>query len=54
MQETVFAYRYGFIGAGAMAEAYYGMPESLKDKIRQYLPEDLADVLLRFSCHISI
>ena len=39
--------------AGAMAEAYYGVPESLKDKARQYLPEDLTDVLLRFSCHIS-
>ena len=39
--------------AGTMAEAYYGVPESLKSKARQYLPEDLADVLLRFCQHIS-
>ena len=40
--------------AGAMAEAYYGVPESLKDKVQEYLPTDLADVLLRFSQRISI
>ena len=39
--------------AGAMAEAYYGVPESLKDKVRQYLPPDLTDVLLRFCQRIS-
>lgn len=34
--------------AGSMAEAFYGVPEELKAKCREYLPEDLLDVLLRF------
>ena len=38
--------------AGAMAEAFYGVPQHLKETADQYLPEDLADVLLRFQHRI--
>ena len=34
--------------AGAMAEAFYGVPEELKRACRAYLTEDLLDVLDRF------
>lgn len=34
--------------AGSMAEAFYGVPEVLKEQCRAYLPEDLLDVLYRF------
>ena len=34
--------------AGSMAEAFYGVPEELKEQCRQRLPENLLDVLLRF------
>ena len=34
--------------AAAMAEAYYGVPEELKEKALTYLPEDLKAVLFRF------
>lgn len=33
--------------AGAMAEAFYGVPEELKQACRAYLPEDLLGVLLQ-------
>ena len=31
-----------------MAEAYYGVPEELKDECRKRLPEDLLEVLVGF------
>ena len=34
--------------AGSMAEAFYGVPEELKDACRKRLPEDLLGVLRRF------
>ena len=34
--------------AGAMAEAFYGVPDALKQQCRTYLPADLLDVLDRF------
>lgn len=34
--------------AGSIAEAYYGVPEALKAKCREYLPELLLQVLIRF------
>lgn len=34
--------------AGAIAEAFYGVPEELKQTCRRYLPEDLLSVLLQF------
>ena len=34
--------------AGSVAEAFYGIPEELKRICRQFLPEDLLKVLLRF------
>ena len=34
--------------AGSMAEAFYGVPEELKKKCREYLPANLLDVLDRF------
>ena len=34
--------------AGSMAEAFYGVPEELKENCREYLPADLLDVLIRF------
>ena len=34
--------------AGSMAEAFYGVPEELKQACRQYLPDDLLTVLIRF------
>ena len=39
--------------AGSMAEAFYGVPETLKDKCRVFLSEDLLDVLHRFEQTIS-
>ena len=39
--------------AGSMAEAFYGVPEDLKEICRTYLPEDLKDVLFRFYRHIQ-
>ena len=38
--------------AGSMAEAYYGVPENLREKCREYLPTDLLDVLTRFDHRI--
>ena len=34
--------------AGAMAEAFYGVPQALKQACREYLTEDLLAVLDRF------
>ncbi len=34
--------------AGAMAEAFYGVPEELKEACRKRIPEELCSVLLRF------
>lgn len=34
--------------AAAMAEAYFGVPEELKEKALTYLPEDLKAVMVRF------
>lgn len=34
--------------AGSIAEGYYGVPNELKAKCREYLPELLLQVLLRF------
>ncbi len=34
--------------AGSMAEAFYGVPEELKEECRKRLPEELLEVLLRF------
>ncbi len=34
--------------AGSMAEAFYGVPEELKESCRNYLPEDLLAVLTAF------
>lgn len=36
--------------AGSMAEAFYGVPEYLKDECERRLPDDLADILLMFHC----
>ena len=38
--------------AGSMAEAFYGVPEELKQVCRQYLPGDLLDVLVRFDARL--
>ena len=38
--------------AGAMAEAFYGVPEELRKKCREYLSADLLDVLMRFDRRI--
>ena len=34
--------------AGGIAEAYYGIPEEITDKIRDYLPSDLAEICRSF------
>ena len=34
--------------AGSIAEAFYGVPEPLKDVCRSRLPKDMLDVLCRF------
>ncbi|MBO4902110.1 MAG: ADP-ribosylglycohydrolase family protein [Lachnospiraceae bacterium] len=34
--------------AGAMAEALYGVPEELKEKLEDYLPADLMDIVEEF------
>ena len=40
--------------AGSMAEAFYGVPEELKEECRKYLPEDLLDVLTRFDNFLNM
>ena len=39
--------------AGSMAEAFYGVPEALKQECERRLPEDLLNVLKRFQKFIS-
>ena len=39
--------------AGSMAEAFYGVPQELKDKARAYLKPDLLEVLDRFWAQIA-
>ncbi len=34
--------------AGSIAEAFYGVPERLKDECRSRLPKDMLDILCRF------
>ena len=38
------------IGAitGAVAEAYYGIPDEIKEKAKTYIPEDLLKMVLEF------
>jgi ADP-ribosylglycohydrolase len=38
--------------AGSMAEAFYGVPEELKEECRSRLPEDLLNVLQQFEAQI--
>ena len=38
--------------AGSLAEAYYGVPATLKEECRQRVPDDLLDVLTRFETAI--
>ena len=38
--------------AGSMAEAFYGVPEELKESCRKRLPEELLEVLRRFDDHL--
>jgi ADP-ribosylglycohydrolase len=35
--------------AGSIAEAFYGVPEELKEECHQRLPEDLLQILIRFN-----
>lgn len=39
--------------AGSMAEAFYGIPEPLKEQCRNRLPEELRNVLLRFEAALQ-
>lgn len=39
--------------AGSMAEAFYGVPEELKEACRKRLPEDLLEVLRRFDAVLA-
>ena len=34
--------------AGAIAEGFYGVPEELKEEVRQRLPQDLLEVVEQF------
>jgi ADP-ribosylglycohydrolase len=34
--------------AGSLAEAYYGIPEDLVERTKQYLPEDMLTVVNQF------
>jgi hypothetical protein len=36
--------------AGSIAEAFYGVPDHLKDECEKRLPDDMADILLMFHC----
>ena len=38
--------------AGSMAEAFYGVPEELKEECRKRLTQDLLEVLQRFDAHL--
>ena len=39
--------------AGSVAEAFYGIPEKLKEECRKRLPEPLRNVLLRFDAWLA-
>lgn len=39
--------------AGAMAEAFYGVPEELKEKANTYLPKEMLDVLAGFTKEVE-
>jgi ADP-ribosylglycohydrolase len=39
--------------AGSMAEAFYGVPEELKTRCREYLTEDLLRILTRFDAVLA-
>ena len=39
--------------AGSVAEAFYGIPEELKEECRKRLPEPLRNVLLRFDARLA-
>lgn len=39
--------------AGSIAEAFYGVPEDLKEACRQRLPEDMLEVLARFTKYVE-
>ena len=39
--------------AGSMAEAFYGVPEDLKQKAREYLTPDLLEILDRFDSRMA-
>ena len=39
--------------AGSIAEAFYGVPEELKQECRNRLPEQLLKVLLKFDSHLN-
>ena len=39
--------------AGSMAEAFYGVPQELKDRARAYLTPDLLEILDRFDAYMS-
>ena len=39
--------------AGSMAEAFYGIPEELKEECRKRLPADLLEVLQRFNDYLK-
>ena len=39
--------------AGSMAEAFYGVPEDLKQKAREYLTPDLLEILDRFDTRMA-
>jgi len=39
--------------AGSVAEAFYGVPEELKEECRKRLPEDLLEVLQRFDARLQ-
>ncbi len=40
--------------AGSMAEAFYGIPEELKEECQKRLPEDLLKVLQRLEAHCNV
>lgn len=39
--------------AGSMEEAFYGVPEELKQECRNRLPEQLLKVLLKFDAYLN-
>lgn len=39
--------------AGAIAEAYYGIPKEIETKVFEYLPQDFIEVIEEFKTHIN-